>query len=54
MEFVEERPLSGSSKRSGKVEVKLAVEITTQIATGLAALHKQKLVHGISSQVTSS
>ena len=32
-------------KRSGRVEVELALEITTQLVVGLAAVHKQKLVH---------
>src|ERR1700693_5842790 len=32
-------------KRSGRLEVKLALEIATQAAAGLAAVHKQKLVH---------
>ncbi|HEV3211226.1 MAG TPA: hypothetical protein VGY91_13270 [Chthoniobacterales bacterium] len=31
-------------KRSGRLEVKLALEIATQVAAGLAAVHKQKLV----------
>ena len=32
-------------KRSGRLELKLALEIATQVATGLDAVHKQKLVH---------
>jgi serine/threonine protein kinase len=32
-------------KRFGRLEVKLALEISTQITAGLAAVHKQKLVH---------
>ena len=32
-------------KRSGQIEVKLAVEIAAQVAAGLSAVHKQKLVH---------
>jgi serine/threonine protein kinase len=32
-------------KRSGRLEVELALEIATQVASGLAAVHKQKLVH---------
>ena len=32
-------------KRSGRLEVKLALEIATQVAAGLAAVDKQKLVH---------
>jgi serine/threonine protein kinase len=45
MEFVEGATLERLIKRSGRVEVKLALEITTQVAAGLAAVHKQKLVH---------
>ena len=45
MEFVEGETLEHLIKRSGRLEVKLALEITTQVATGLAAVHKQKLVH---------
>ena len=45
MEFVEGETLEHLIKRSGRVEVKLALEITTQVAAGLAAVHKQKLVH---------
>ena len=32
-------------RRSGRVEVNLALEITTQVAAGLAAMHEQNLVH---------
>ena len=45
MEFVEGETLEKLIKRSGRLEVKLALEIATQIAAGLAAVHKQKLVH---------
>src|ERR1700730_16604470 len=45
MEFVEGETLEKIIRRSGRVEVKLALEITTQVAAGLAAIHKQKLVH---------
>ena len=45
MEFVEGETLEHLIKRSGRVEVGLALEITTQLAVGLAAVHKQKLVH---------
>ena len=31
--------------RSGRLEVKLALQIATQVVAGLAALHKEKLVH---------
>ena len=45
MEFVEGETLANLIKRSGRVEVKLALEIATQVASGLAAVQKQKLVH---------
>src|SRR6476660_9338118 len=45
MEFVEGETLGDLIKCSGRLEVKLALEITTQVAAGLAAVHKQKLVH---------
>jgi len=45
MEFVEGETLEKLIKRSGRVNMKLALEVTMQVATGLAAIHKQKLVH---------
>src|SRR5258708_35818220 len=45
MEFVEGETLEHLIRRSGRVEAKLALEITTQVAAGLAAVHKQKIVH---------
>src|SRR5215472_5292727 len=45
MEFVERETLENLIKRSGRMEVKLALEITTQVAAGLAAVHEQNLVH---------
>jgi serine/threonine protein kinase len=45
MEFVEGETLENLIKRSGRLEVKLALEIATQVAGGLAAVDKQKLVH---------
>src|SRR5271165_668607 len=45
MEFVEGETLQELIKRSGRLEIKLALEIATQVASGLAAVHKQKLVH---------
>jgi serine/threonine protein kinase len=45
MEFVEGETLEKLIKRSGRLEVKLELEIATQVAAGLAAVHKQKLVH---------
>ena len=48
MEFVEGETLEKLIKRSGRLEVKLAMEIATQVAAGLAAVHEQNLVHGAS------
>src|SRR5208337_1961076 len=45
MEFVEGETLESLIKRSGRLDMKLALEITTQVASGLAAVHKEKLVH---------
>jgi len=45
MEFVEGETLEHLIRRSGRIEVKLALEITTQVAVGLAAVHKRQLVH---------
>src|SRR6201993_3051837 len=45
MEFVEGETLEKLIKRSGRLEVKLALEIVSQVAAGLAAVHEQKLVH---------
>jgi serine/threonine protein kinase len=45
MEFVEGETLESLIKRSGRLEANLALEITTQIAAGLAAVHEQYLVH---------
>ena len=45
MEFVEGETLENLIKRSGRLGVKLALEIATQVAAGLAAVHEQKLVH---------
>ena len=45
MEFVEGETLESLIKRFGRLEIELALEITTQVAAGLAAVHKQKLVH---------
>src|SRR5580704_8955145 len=45
MEFVEGETLANLIRRSGQVEVKLALEIATQVAAGLAAVHEQNLVH---------
>ena len=45
MEFVEGETLERLIKRSGRLDVKLALEIATQVAAGLAAVHEQNLVH---------
>jgi serine/threonine protein kinase len=44
MEFVDGEPLDRLIRRSKKLEVKLALEIATQVAGGLAAIHEQNLV----------
>jgi serine/threonine protein kinase/predicted ATPase len=45
MEFVEGETLGHLIKQRGRLESKLALEITNQVAIGLAALDKKKLVH---------
>jgi Protein kinase domain len=45
MEFVAGETLENFIKRSGRLEVKLALQIATQATAGLAAVHKQQLVH---------
>jgi predicted ATPase len=45
MEFVDGEPLDKLIRRLGCLEAKLALEIATQIASGLAAIHDQNLVH---------
>src|ERR1700756_461011 len=45
MEFVEGETVEHLIKRSGGLEVNLALEIVTQVAAGLVAIHNQKLVH---------
>jgi serine/threonine protein kinase len=45
MEFVEGETLERLIKRSDRLDVKLALEIATQVAAGLAAVHEQNLVH---------
>ncbi len=45
MEFVEGETLEHLIKRSGRLDVKLALEIATQVVAGLAAVHEQNLVH---------
>jgi serine/threonine protein kinase len=45
MEFVEGETLENLIKRSGRLEVKLSMEVTAQVVAGLAAVHEQNLVH---------
>jgi serine/threonine protein kinase len=45
MEFVEGETLENLIKRSGRLDVKLALEIATQVAGGLVAINEQNLVH---------
>jgi serine/threonine protein kinase/tetratricopeptide (TPR) repeat protein len=45
MEFVEGETLEHLIKRSGRLDANLALEIATQVAAGLAAVHKKGLVH---------
>ncbi|HYZ75687.1 MAG TPA: serine/threonine-protein kinase, partial [Chthoniobacterales bacterium] len=45
MEFVEGETLENLIKRAGQLELKLSLEIASQAAAGLAAVHKAKLVH---------
>jgi serine/threonine protein kinase len=45
MEFVEGETLRNLIKRSGRLEVKMALDIATQVAAGLASVHEKGLVH---------
>ena len=45
MEFVQGETLESLIKRSGRMEGKRALEIASQVAGGLEAVHEQKLVH---------
>jgi serine/threonine protein kinase/Tfp pilus assembly protein PilF len=45
MEFVEGETLNRLIRQSGRLDVKLALEITTQVAAGLAAVQRNNLVH---------
>jgi WD40 repeat protein/serine/threonine protein kinase len=45
MEFVEGETLKHLIKRSGRLDVSLALEIAMQVAAGLVAIHEQHLVH---------
>jgi len=53
MEFVEGETLENHLKRSGRIEVKLALEIASQVAAGLAAVHSRSSFIGTSNQATS-
>jgi tetratricopeptide (TPR) repeat protein len=45
MEFVGGETLGSLVRRSGRLEIGMALEIVSQVAAGLTAVHKQKLVH---------
>jgi predicted ATPase len=45
MEFVDGEPLDELMRRFGRLETKMALEIATQVAGGLAAIHEQNFVH---------
>jgi TolB-like protein len=45
MEFVEGETLETLIRRRGRLEIEPALEVVTQVATGLTAIHKQHLVH---------
>jgi serine/threonine protein kinase/predicted ATPase len=45
MEYVEGETLENLIKRCGRLEPKTALEIASQVAAGLAAIHEQNLVH---------
>ena len=53
MEFVEGETLENLIKRSGRLDAKLALEITAQVAAGLAPWTRRASSTGISSQATS-
>jgi serine/threonine protein kinase/Flp pilus assembly protein TadD len=45
MEFVDGETVKSLIRRSGRLNERLALAITTQVATGLLAIHKKNLVH---------
>jgi serine/threonine protein kinase/Tfp pilus assembly protein PilF len=45
MEFVDGETLEALIRRCGRLEIELALEIVTQMAAGLTAIHKRHLVH---------
>jgi hypothetical protein len=53
MEFVEGETLENLIRRSGRLEVKMALEIATQVAAGLAAVHSRSSFTGTSNQAIS-
>jgi serine/threonine protein kinase len=53
MEFVEGETLENLIRRCGQLDGRLTLEIAGQVAAGLAAVHKQNLVHRDIKQATS-
>jgi eukaryotic-like serine/threonine-protein kinase len=45
MEFVEGETLERLIKRSGSLEIRLALDIASQVASGLTAIDRQRLIH---------
>ena len=45
MEFVDGETLENLIRRRGPLEIELALEIITQVAAGLTAIHKRHLIH---------
>ena len=45
MEFLEGETIENLVRRTGRLEVKLALDIAAQVAAGLTAVHKKGLVH---------
>jgi eukaryotic-like serine/threonine-protein kinase len=45
MEFVEGETLGSFIRRSGHLEIKLALEVFEQVAAGLGAIHNENLIH---------
>jgi serine/threonine protein kinase/tetratricopeptide (TPR) repeat protein len=45
MEFVEGETLERLIKRSGRLDVMLALDIASQVTAGLAAIHRKQLIH---------
>ena len=53
MEFVEGETLENLIKRSGRLKVTMAMEIASQVAAGLGAVHERSSFTGTSNQLTS-